>query len=428
MVLLARACLTPTQDIPSFPSSAEFRVNRFLWLCLLLSPSVIAKAATINVPADQSTVQAGINAANNGDVVLVAPGTYFENINFLGKAIAVKSSAGSKVTIIDGGHANSVVTFDTGEGLKSLLHGFTIQNGNSSFYGGGILVNFASPTITGNVINNNAACVGGGISLVASAALVQSSTISNNNLSNCIGGDGGGISVGGAAATGGPQIIGNAIENNTSSGDGAGLSLNGAVSTTLKNNIIRNNVVTFGSGGALWIVNDTNAVPVQNLIYGNIASQGSGIYFSLPFGEHNLVLVNNTIVGTSSSALGSAVYATGFYDLVQFYNNLLIGTSGTSALYCDNSYDQTPPTLTNNDGYSANGTGIAGACSSQNGQPGNLSVDPTFDSDTNFHVKAGSRIIGAGDVSAPDLPTKDLSAGPRIVNGKIDMGVYEYPH
>jgi putative cofactor-binding repeat protein len=397
-------------------------------LILLLSASVTGMAATIKVPADQPTVQAGINAAHNGDVVLVAPGTYFENINFLGKAIAVKSSAGSKVTIIDGGHASSVVTFNTGEGLKSLLHGFTIQNGNSSFDGGGILVNFASPTITGNVINNNAACEGGGISLVTSAAVVQSNTISNNNLSNCVGGDGGGISGSGAAATGGPQIIGNTIENNTSSGDGARLSLNGAGSITLKNNIIRNNVVTFGSGGAMWIVNQTNVVLVQNLIYGNIASQGSGIYFLLPFSGHNLVLVNNTIVGTGSSAADSAIYATGFYDLVQFFNNLLIGGSGTSALYCDNSFDQTPPTLMNNDGYSANGTGIAGACSSQNGQQGNLSVGPIFDSKTNFHVKAGSPIIGAGNLSAPDLPTKDLSAGPRIVNGKIDMGVYEYPH
>ena len=48
-----------------------------------------AQAATIHVPTDQPTIQAGIDNAVNGDTVLVASGTYVENINFLGKAITV---------------------------------------------------------------------------------------------------------------------------------------------------------------------------------------------------------------------------------------------------------------------------------------------------------------------------------------------------
>jgi hypothetical protein len=402
-------------------------------LSLFMLVAAFGYAATINVPANQPTIQTGINAAKNGDTVLVAPGTYFENINFMGKSINVKSSGGAKVTIIDGGNVNSVVTFNTGEGLKSLLKGFTIQHGNAPLQGGGIYISNASPTITGNVITHNTACTdGGGMSLTASAALVQGNTISYNFSSPCTGPFGAGISVGGAAATGGPQIIGNVIENNTTNADGAGIELNGATSTTLKNNIIRSNVVSFGSGGGIWIVNYTDVVMVQNLIYNNTAMQGSGIYFSLPSGEHNLALVNNTIVGTSSSSAGSAVYAAGFYDLVQFYNNLLIGASGTSALYCDSTYDQTPPTLTNNDGYSVNGTGIAGACSPQSGTNGNISADPLFVSKTYFHLTAGSPAIDAGDNAAPNIPPLDLASKPRIVEGDgdgtaiIDMGAYEY--
>lgn len=49
------------------------------------------QADTINVPADQPTIQTGINAAADGDTVLVTDGTYIENINYLGKAITVAS-------------------------------------------------------------------------------------------------------------------------------------------------------------------------------------------------------------------------------------------------------------------------------------------------------------------------------------------------
>jgi len=87
---------------------------------------------TIHVPADQQTIQGAINAANNGDTVLVAPGTYYENINFMGKAITVTSSAGAAQTTIDGGKKGTVVTFNAGEGLNSVLNGFTVQNGASS--------------------------------------------------------------------------------------------------------------------------------------------------------------------------------------------------------------------------------------------------------------------------------------------------------
>src|SRR4030081_3664850 len=88
----------------------------FFILLITLSLSLPALAATtIHVPRDQPTIQAGINAAINGDTVLVSPGTYFENINFNGKAITVKSSAGPAVTIIDGSSINPPVTFSTNE-------------------------------------------------------------------------------------------------------------------------------------------------------------------------------------------------------------------------------------------------------------------------------------------------------------------------
>jgi len=102
-------------------------VSQIFLFFLLISTAAIAQN-TINVPADQPTIQAAINAAQNGDTVLVAPGTYSENINFVGKAVTVTSSGGRTVTTIDGHQAGTVVTFGTNEGQNSVLSGFTITN------------------------------------------------------------------------------------------------------------------------------------------------------------------------------------------------------------------------------------------------------------------------------------------------------------
>ncbi len=70
---------------------------------VLLAAAVVpvANADIINVgPGD--SIQDAINAAMNSDEIVVAPGTYFETINFLGKAITLRSSDGPEVTIIDG--------------------------------------------------------------------------------------------------------------------------------------------------------------------------------------------------------------------------------------------------------------------------------------------------------------------------------------
>lgn len=100
-----------------------------LLLCVSGTTTPALAQNTIKVPTDQPTIQAAINAAHTGDTILVAPGTYFENIDFKGKAITVISSDGAAKTIIDGGAKTSTVIFKTSELRNSVLSGFTVQNG-----------------------------------------------------------------------------------------------------------------------------------------------------------------------------------------------------------------------------------------------------------------------------------------------------------
>ena len=67
-------------------------MKRFFQLILIVTCCYQLWAAELYVrTGDYSSIQAAIDDANNGDTVIVDPCTYYENINFLGKAIIVTS-------------------------------------------------------------------------------------------------------------------------------------------------------------------------------------------------------------------------------------------------------------------------------------------------------------------------------------------------
>ncbi len=159
--------------------------NLTLILCFSLL-SLLTFAATINVPADQPTIQSGIDAAQNADTVLVDDGIYRGegnvNIDFKGKRITLKSKNGADKTIID-----CEVNFDTrgfifqnNETANSVLDGFTVINGLHEG-GSGIHLNAVSPTIKNCVIDGIGVNWGGtGISCFQSNPIITDCTITRN--------------------------------------------------------------------------------------------------------------------------------------------------------------------------------------------------------------------------------------------------------
>ena len=148
-----------------------------------------AMADIIHIPSDQPTIQVGINSAVDGDTVLIAEGTYHENINFRGKAITVASyflmdgdTNHISQTIINGSQpshpdSGSVVCFLYGEDTTSVLCGLTIREGTGTLInysgtyhrqGGGVLCISSGARLVSNYINHNRIIAtwsyGGGVS------------------------------------------------------------------------------------------------------------------------------------------------------------------------------------------------------------------------------------------------------------------------
>jgi hypothetical protein len=175
---------------------------------------------TIHVPTDYTTIQAAIYAANNGDIILVAEDTYYENINFNGKAITVAShflidgdETHIENTIIDGSQplipdSASVVYFVSNEDSTSILNGFKITNGAGTWIGtglgaqtngGGIYLNNSSPKLLNLIVNGNVAESANGAGICCwnnSNPIIENVVVSQNNgLGDALTNDGsGGIS------------------------------------------------------------------------------------------------------------------------------------------------------------------------------------------------------------------------------------------
>ncbi|MEI6500853.1 MAG: right-handed parallel beta-helix repeat-containing protein [Armatimonadota bacterium] len=299
-----------------------------------------AFAKTINVgPASTyKTIQAAINAAVKGDVVVVAKGTYKENIDFKGKAITVQSTyqadaSATAGTVIDGSKSGSVVTFKSGEKRTTLLRGFTITNGSGTvgryggitFGGGVICLDGSSPTLTDNTVSGNSASHGGGMACSdqSSPALTHntirensgvytgggvycyysSPALSNNSISGNSAVHGGGVYCGWGAS---PALTNNTISGNSVSGYisyGAGVACFYASSPVLTNNTISGNSTSSsgGAGGGLACCYSSSPILTHNTFNSNFAHDSGGGAYCLGSWA---ILVNNTISNNSVSTFG----------------------------------------------------------------------------------------------------------------------------
>ena len=347
--------------------------NRAVFLMCFFGVATL-QSTTIRVPADESTIQAAIDAASNGDTVVVYPGTYYENIIFRGKKIVVTSrffETGDlsfvQSTIINGSQpihpdTASCVLIINGEDSTTVLQGFTITGGGGTKWvdehgagtyreGGGILIAKSAPVIRFNLITGNEAI----------------------NTSGATSAGGGGI----RAGDGNSRILNNVVMSNKGR-YGAGIVLNytGAV---VRNNILTNNSggQDYG-GGALWMNHD---------------------------GSIGKLIENNTIAGNK-------VVGVYIYQGSSIIRNCILWGNASSEI----SVRSGGPTVS----YSDVQGGRTGT--------GNINSDPML-ADTNFYLQSGSPCIDAGDTSGiyndvEDAMLPGSALDPSHGNLRNDMGAY----
>ena len=124
------------------------------------------------MPGDAATIQAGIDSAAAGDTVLVAPGTYSENV-IMKSGVVLRSEAGAGSTTIDGGGIDAVVTFDGAS--ETGIEGFALRHGNGPAPGGGGVraINSAGFIRANVVAENRSAQFGGGNCLSGSTFAIE---------------------------------------------------------------------------------------------------------------------------------------------------------------------------------------------------------------------------------------------------------------
>jgi len=345
-------------------------------------------ADILNVPSQYSDIQSAINAAQNGDTVLVDHGVY-GNVNFRSKGVVLASRFivdGDPVhvdsTVIDGSapyHPDSAScalitspTSTTAGDTSAALLGFTLRGGQGTVWddehgpgskyneGGGILVQYLAPRIRYNRILTNSAPIKAG----------------------CVSAGGGAIRCG----DGNPAIENNLIAFNQAGGYGGAIVLNYSGAVVRNNLIVRNRVGDQYGGGTVW-TNSNGAYPIifaNNTIAENRAGPSStggvGFFYGSQASLENSVLWGNVPTQLSAGA-------------------------GVSVRYCD----------------------VQGGFTGT----GNIDADPQWVGDR-FYLGPGSPCVDAGNDSAAYNDPEDggnpgWALWPSLGTLRNDMGAYGGP-
>ena len=336
----------------------------------------------INVlPDDKPTIQEAIDEADEGDVVLLADGTYTGNIHLKGKSITIKSSGGAEECIIDCDHKGPGFLVYNGETVT--FEGLTVKNGDADDgnNGGGIYAKKSEIIVVECIFTGNSASSGG-------AVYFSSYDYYSSSFSNCTFTGNNASSSGGAVYSSSSSFSNCTFTGNSASSGGA-VYFSLYYSSSFSNCTFTGNSAS--SGGAIYSYYYSSSSSVTNCTFtlNEATEQGGAIWCYIPLAPDDPITLKNCILWGNTAKKDPEIYEKQ-KPLIITYSDIQDGHAGT----------------------------------------GNIDSDPLFVDAVNddLHLQDISPCIDTG--TADGAPADDLDGNYRPVSSGddigYDMGAYEY--
>ncbi len=335
---------------------------------------------SIQVPADQPTIQAALNIALSGDTIDVGPGVYLESLNFNGKTLVLRSEAGADRTVIRVPHGAStaVIRLPEGSGPGTVISGFTLQGDHRvrCVEGFGVSPTLADCVIEEGYVHRD----GGGVFFEYGAPVIERNVFRRNRTDIT----GGGLFVRRGSGHGVARVVGNVFYENTAP-----------------------------NGPALGMIQGEGGVIERNVIFRNTTLLPSICRGAVYVWASDVDVWNNTF---HDNTLGLTVMSSHNVDV---RNNIISGNELAGFELRTDVGSNSGITLGYNDVWDNPG----GDYLSAGPGPGDQSADPLYYSGSgfDFSLRAESPCVNAGDPASSfndvDGSRNDLGALPLDLSG-----------
>ncbi len=439
--------------------------------CISLNTMAAIVVVNMDGTGDFLTIQDAIDSAAYGDTITVHAGTYVEHIVLKNGVSLIANDTHN--TIIDGNHTGTVITSRNCD-PNTILNGFTVTNGFAEV-GGGMYNYASSPTILHCTFTKNSGVrTGCGMANMYSSKPQLSNCIFIENTALAPGASGGGMANmygsnskvvdslfadNSATAYGGgiynyssaptinqctfqsnvaslgagimnyyessPSITDCLFFNNSAKSSGGGLQNSQRCSPTILNCVFFDN---YASNGGAGMINsqDCNPLVANSLFYGNrVPLRGGAIYNY----ESNPIFVNCTVGNNEAGLQGGGIY--NWRSSSPLIANCILWGNMASGLGNEifNDGGSCIPIISYSDIRGCNGSSVDWDGSLGIDAGGNIDAHPTFIDvyENDYRLTSKSPCIDTGDPASEAQPgTTDLDGKPRIKNGRVDMGAYEF--